>query len=1271
MTTKAFNKSYATLAKDGFFYFLKPVGYNSLGDAIKYVSPEHVNNFIDDYNNFYSSAIDPHVMVENISFEKIKHEECTQFCPTTHKGTDDNLLLCPNKRATLYFDFDFMLESLKHVGQFEIAKFVCVIMKLVIDLTEPIPGQNKIHKHYNSKLLQYSDEYIKELDDYEKYNYPHYCFFMKRTETPNMGCYYKDGIHIIIPSIKLTKQNRETIYSIVKLKLLDPTDELSILLKNMYDLKESKTFYDAFDDGVISTPRLIYKSPKPPKADKSNTHINQDSVVISANRYKNYYNDINMFYIYKNNLELSSKHATLDFEGYKLFDSKSNIKMFDSVNITKELSSSMEGIIPKTAFRLDTSTLSTFSKIVKHFLSVDAIKSSMRLIKNGAGTFIGITVPKNTKVQKSVVIARETGDTETDNYIGKSKDIKRTYINEDLLYIEDIISNLNRSRVTGYVEWIRIVKCFANCAKLLDEQEFGMEMANYASMRTMRDNYDYKVFVDKFEYFYKNYKVHKNSYTMIRDELMVMLKADMPSMISIYNRDIIYNYINSIANDKLFTIFYDECTERKSEKMTSDDIASLCYLLLSNFIKVGPDGASTDSKFLVLVYDLKTNKWQMTKIKKIGDYEPIILTETLKYIKENLASLAIIFNNRFPAKLESIKHTMTEELNLPETLASEIYDKISSCSTLGSALKKKIPSEEIFKKLSTMANEVILLKRAKNYCNNTHIEISNSRINLQTIMKAFMDPSKITKIDSNPYIRGVSNGVLLLRKFAYPLLKTGYDNTFTFKRFNTKYVKFDPYDELTILILRKLKMLFIDQEHDAFIFVMRFFSMALDGCKKDNIFVILFGVGANGKSFLVDFFTSVIGNYFHPGDNKVISKKAAQSNVGSATTCINAMIGKNCICYSELDVGFIFKMDIIKRMSGGDKVSYRKLHEEETSAYINAIQFATTNYRTGTDGGSDHATWRRMIEVVFKKKLTDEDTAKEENSIYTDIADQRMMEWKDDVEYSSRMLSILVFFYCELYLTTYEKNPCDPNPKLSLFPNNTLAKDYPTVHETTDEYRKENDIIYAFIKHSVVPIKLSKNENGAYYIKGPDDTRIYYTDNLEMIPDPDLSTVLSRQELDRLRYCSRNLDQMLEKFGIYCRDLTGPMTDAQSFKSNVKNLLRPVLVENSKDRYAVFYKNNNNSHLLDTIYSMNSIDIFKSNKSTEKKEVSFDEFLSFVRERHAIIEKHTKKADDANMITDSVLKTEVYYHSFGATSSEEMEEEDEDINDILLRTSYS
>jgi putative DNA primase/helicase len=150
-------------------------------------------------------------------------------------------------------------------------------------------------------------------------------------------------------------------------------------------------------------------------------------------------------------------------------------------------------------------------------------------------------------------------------------------------------------------------------------------------------------------------------------------------------------------------------------------------------------------------------------------------------------------------------------------------------------------------------------------------------------------------------------------------------------------------------------------------FLARLFGHALLGKVVEHVLAILYGVGANGKTTLVEAVSRVFGDYARPVDPGLLIDRGDVHPTGTA-----ALFGLRLAVTHETDAGRRLAEGTVKRLTGGDKITARRMREDFWDFDPSHSIVMHTNHKpvvTGTDEGI----WRRLRFVPFDVVIPEDD----------------------------------------------------------------------------------------------------------------------------------------------------------------------------------------------------------------------------------------------------------------------------------------------------------
>jgi putative DNA primase/helicase len=207
-----------------------------------------------------------------------------------------------------------------------------------------------------------------------------------------------------------------------------------------------------------------------------------------------------------------------------------------------------------------------------------------------------------------------------------------------------------------------------------------------------------------------------------------------------------------------------------------------------------------------------------------------------------------------------------------------------------------------------------------------------------------------TALDADPYLLNVANGTLDLR--------TG------------ELRRHDPGDLLTKMAGASYHPDAYAPEFAGFLqrvqpdaamrdFLARLFGHALLGKVVEHVLAVLYGVGANGKTTLVEAVTAVFGDYARPVDPGLLIDRGDVHPTSTA-----ALFGLRLAITHETDAGRRLAEGTVKRLTGGDKITARRMREDFWDFDPSHSIVMHGNHKPIVRG-TDEGIWRRLRFVPF------------------------------------------------------------------------------------------------------------------------------------------------------------------------------------------------------------------------------------------------------------------------------------------------------------------
>jgi putative DNA primase/helicase len=207
--------------------------------------------------------------------------------------------------------------------------------------------------------------------------------------------------------------------------------------------------------------------------------------------------------------------------------------------------------------------------------------------------------------------------------------------------------------------------------------------------------------------------------------------------------------------------------------------------------------------------------------------------------------------------------------------------------------------------------------------------------------------------DADPYLLNCRNGTLNLR--------TGELHPHDRADLITKQapIEYDPAAPCPAW--RTFLARIFEPAPDVIPYLQRAIGYALTGDTSEQVMLLLYGTGMNGKSTLLQTLAACLGDYAQATPAATLMVRDRNNN---ATNDLARMAGARLVTAIESDEGKRLAEGLIKQMTGGDKIVARYLHQEFFEFTPQFKLLLATNHKP-IIRGTDYAIWRRIHLVPF------------------------------------------------------------------------------------------------------------------------------------------------------------------------------------------------------------------------------------------------------------------------------------------------------------------
>lgn len=233
----------------------------------------------------------------------------------------------------------------------------------------------------------------------------------------------------------------------------------------------------------------------------------------------------------------------------------------------------------------------------------------------------------------------------------------------------------------------------------------------------------------------------------------------------------------------------------------------------------------------------------------------------------------------------------------------------------------------------------------------------------------------LSALDTDPLALNVENGTL--RFFGVPDPECPDPDTVRLKW----RVRLDPHKREDMIA--KLAAVEYDPEADApefrkFLeriipaepvrqYVQRYLGYGMTALTSEQVFVILHGEGANGKSTLVDLVARLLGDYATTVPISTLVGEDRRKGA-EATPDLARLPGARFVRAAEPKEGVGFDESLIKQLTSGEPILVRRLHADFVEIYP-TFKLAVSANRKPVIKGNDDGIWRRVNLVPFEVQI--------------------------------------------------------------------------------------------------------------------------------------------------------------------------------------------------------------------------------------------------------------------------------------------------------------
>lgn len=218
------------------------------------------------------------------------------------------------------------------------------------------------------------------------------------------------------------------------------------------------------------------------------------------------------------------------------------------------------------------------------------------------------------------------------------------------------------------------------------------------------------------------------------------------------------------------------------------------------------------------------------------------------------------------------------------------------------------------------------------------------------------------ELDAHPYLLGVRNGVVDLKNQS---LLVPQPSMLITKQCNAEFIE-DPTCPKWIKFLHDV----FQGDDETIEAVQIMLGYTLIGQVLDELLIICYGFGANGKSVFNNVVAKVLGDYAQMAPSSMLSVR--KNDDSSPRNDIAGIKGSRYLSINELQAGDRLDERVVKSIAGREPISARFLFGEFFTFMPTFKAWIRTNHKP-IIVGDDTGIWRRIVLIPFTRTFTKEE----------------------------------------------------------------------------------------------------------------------------------------------------------------------------------------------------------------------------------------------------------------------------------------------------------
>ena len=159
-------------------------------------------------------------------------------------------------------------------------------------------------------------------------------------------------------------------------------------------------------------------------------------------------------------------------------------------------------------------------------------------------------------------------------------------------------------------------------------------------------------------------------------------------------------------------------------------------------------------------------------------------------------------------------------------------------------------------------------------------------------------------------------------------------------------------------------------------FLKRFFGAAITGNINEEYLAVFIGPGRNGKGTILGAIADIIGPYYHEANRSLFIEQKNEPPPSATSEHMFALMGKRLVVGAETNKGQKIDGGLIKKLTGGNKINFRRNYgSEKISTATHTLVLETNNIPYGLT--KEFSLVQRLLLIELSYRYVDDIEAEE------------------------------------------------------------------------------------------------------------------------------------------------------------------------------------------------------------------------------------------------------------------------------------------------------